>query len=359
MSKPMKWMVIFLAVVFGGIIGFNLVRTYFTNQFFAHFKPPPAHIAAHPALEETWHPYLSSIGNFVAQKGVEINSEVGGIVTKISFESGQHVEEGALLVQLDDSVDQATLLDNQALLTLAELNYKRQMELIKTNATSISAVDQARSQLKSAEASIAKTKALIAQKHITAPFSGQLGIRKINLGDYVTAGTTKMVSLQWLDELFIEFTVPEQQLPNLATDQPIKITSDAFPGKAFNGKISAINSKVDPQTHNVLAQAIVPNPKHKLLPGMFGHIAIELPALNQVVTVPNTAIDYTLYGDSVFVVKKDQTVERTFVVVGEQQNNRVMIKSGLKPGDIVVDSGQLKLQNGASVIVDNSVEMGQ
>lgn len=358
MNKPMKRMIIFLIILFGGIVGWNLLRSFFIARFFASFKMPPAHVAAHPATQETWHPYLYAIGTFAAKNGVEINSEVGGIISKIHFESGQHVDAGDPLIQMDDSVDQATLSDNEAQLAFAELNFKRQQELIKTHSTSVSKVDETRAQLKQAQAAVAKTKALIAQKLIRAPFSGELGIRKVDLGEYITAGTTKIVSLQSLDPLYIDFNLPEQNLPQLSVGQSVHLQSDAFPKREFSGKITAINSKVDPQTHNILAQAEVPNPKHELLPGMFATVEIELPAMDKVVTVPYTAIDYTLYGDSVFVVHEDKTIERIFVVVGDKQNNRVVIKSGLKAGQVVVDSGQLKLNNGASVIINNSVKQG-
>jgi len=358
MKKPMKLMIIFLVVLFGGIVGWNVLRSFFINKFFSTFQPPPATISAHPAKEETWHPFLTAIGTFTAQNGVDINSEAAGIVYKIFFDSGQQVAAGDQLLQLDDSVDQATLQDNEAQLSFMEVSFKRQQELIKTNSTAISKVDETRAQLKQAQANVAKTKALIAQKLIKAPFAGRLGIRKVNLGEYITAGTTKIVTLQSLDPLYLEFNLPEQNFPRLSVGQIVKLKSDAFPKHDFIGKITAINSKVDPQTHNILAQAEIPNPKFELLPGMFATVQIELPAQDKVITVPYTAIDYTLYGDSVYVVQPNQTVQRTFVVVGDKQNNRVVIQSGLKAGEIVVDTGQLKLNNGAKVIVNNKVDIG-
>lgn len=366
MKKRMAIVIILLLLVFGGLYGFNLFKAKMIANYFKQPRPPVT-ISAQAAKQVIWRPELSAVGNFVARKGVDITPETAGIIEKIEFNSGQSVEANTLLVQLDDAIDQATMKDNEAMLDLAKLNFKRQLDLLKKRATPSSQVDETRAKLKQAEATLAKTNALIRQKQIRAPFAGQLGIRKVNLGQYVTPGTTTVVTLQSLDPLFIEFNLPEQDLPKVKMGDLVKLTVDALPNQAFAGNISAIDAKVDPQTHNVLVQASVPNPEKKLYPGMFASIQIQLPAQNAVVTVPATAISYSLYGDSVFIVKTEgndksgkpiKKAYRSFVKVGDKRENRVVITDGVKAGDIVVDSGQLKLHNATPVQINNKTQLG-
>lgn len=367
-SKPILITLILLAIGFGSILGWNVLRSYMMSRFFATYEPAPMTISAVAAEEKTWRPYLKAVGSFIATHGVEISSEAAGIVKTINFQSGEPVKQGTLLIQLDDSVDQAVLQDNLADLTLAKINYQRQKNLFKKGATPSSVLDEAKAKLQKAEAAVAKIQAIIAQKNIRAPFPGKIGIRLVNLGQYVNPGVTKLVTLQALDPLFIQFSLPEHLLKKLYVTQPIELSVEAFGKKVFNGRISAIDAKSDIQTHNVLVQATIPNKAQQLYPGMFADIKILLPQQHKVVTVPYTAIDYTLYGNSVFLIKKDGKdandkpvlrVYRQYITTGEQQGNEVVILKGLKAGDQVVDSGQLKLHDGTRVIIDNSIKLDQ
>ncbi|WP_025385323.1 efflux RND transporter periplasmic adaptor subunit [Legionella oakridgensis] len=407
MKKRMIVMIIALSVVFGGIMSFNLFKAYMMKRFFAHYEPPAVTVSSVTAVERSWEPAIAAVGNFVAMNGVDVNSEASGNVVAIHFDSGQFVAKDKPLIDIDDTVDQATLKFNQSELTLQQINFKRQEDLFKRGATPISSLDAAKAKLVQAQADVEKTEAIIRQKHIAAPFSGQLGIRQVNLGQYITPGQTSIVTLQSMDPLFLEFYLPENLLKRLHLNQKITLSVEQSPGLLFEGKITAINSKVDINTHNILVQATVPNcpvkaltnPLHsslitakkqkydnKLLitcdsnlnisnkvvefnfiPGMFAAIEVEQPKIPNVVVLPTTAISYSLYGNSVYVIKKDEEstkdqdgkdilrVKRVFVTTGDQQGNYTVIKSGVKAGDMVVSSGELKLQNDTRVVINNDV----
>ncbi|MDP1602834.1 MAG: efflux RND transporter periplasmic adaptor subunit [Legionella sp.] len=407
MKKRMKIMIIALVVVFGGIIGFNLFKGFMIKRFFASYEAPPVSVSSVTAITKNWEPRISAVGNFLAINGVEVNSQASGNVVKIHFDSGQYIEKDMPLIDIDDSIDQATLKFNKADMALKQINYQRQADLFKRGATPSSNVDEAKANLEQAQANVEKTEAEIKQKHISTPFSGQLGIRQVNLGQYITPGQTSIVTLQSLDPLYLEFNLPEQLFKKLHIDQAILFSVEEFPNVLFEGKISAINSKVDPNTHNILVQATLPNcpakavqnpeksplikirqekdgnrtivtcntsdnNKNKInqfvfIPGMFSAISIEQPPVPNVIVLPSTAISYSLYGNSVFIIEKDKDgkkdeagndilhVRRAFINTGEQEGNYTVINSGVKANDLVVSSGELKLQNGARVVINNSV----
>ncbi|MDI9818160.1 MULTISPECIES: efflux RND transporter periplasmic adaptor subunit [unclassified Legionella] len=409
MKKRMTIMIIALVIVFGGIIAFNLFKSFMIKRFFASYEPPAVSVSSVTAIQKNWEPRIAAVGNFVAINGVDVNSEAAGNVVKIHFDSGQYIDENQSLIDIDDRVDQATLKFNKAELVLRDLNYKRQTDLFKRGATPSSSVDEAKASLEQAQANVEKTEAEIKQKHIVAPFSGRLGIRQVNLGQYVTPGQTAIVTLQSMDPLFLEFYLPEQLLKRLHINQRIQFNVEEFPNAIFEGKITAINAKVDPNTHNILVQATVPNcpaeainepQKSRLvqikkqqdssratvacdsdlnrknhvtqfafIPGMFASISVEQPPIPDVVVLPSTAISYSLYGNSVFVIEKDKEgkkdqqgndilrVRRVFVSTGEQQGNFTVIKKGIETGQQVVSSGELKLQNDTRVVINNSVEL--
>ncbi|KTD21875.1 efflux RND transporter periplasmic adaptor subunit [Legionella londiniensis] len=409
--KRMTIMIILLVIVFGGIIAFNAFKAFMMKRFFASFEPPAVTVSSVTAKEQDWEPTISAVGNFAAINGVEVNSQAAGNVVAIHFDSGQFIEKGHPLIDIDDSVEQATLKFNKSDLALQEINYKRQTDLFKKGATPSSNVDEARAKLLQAQANVEKTQALINQKHITAPFSGQLGIRQVNLGQYVSPGQTAIVSLQSLDPLFLEFYLPEQYLKQLYIGQNITFAVEQNPKYRFHGIITAINSKVDVNTHNILVQATVPNcpakavampktsklvkiKKQKLftrellicdtdlntknhvtefnfIPGMFAALEVEQPSVSKVVVLPSTAISYSLYGNSVFVIEKDKEgkkdekgqdilrVKRVFVTTGDQQGNYTIIQKGIEPGQEVVSAGELKLQDGTRVIINNDVQLDQ
>lgn len=398
-------MIIVLGIVFGGIIVYNLFKGYMIKRYFATFVPPAVSVSSVIATQQVWQPTISAVGNFMAVNGVDVSSQISGQVVSIHFNSGQSVMEGDPLVDLDDSIEQATLKSNQSELALQEINYQRQTELLKRGATSGSSVDETRAKLLQAQASVEKTRASIRHKHITAPFSGQLGISQVNLGQYITPGQTAIVSEQSMDPLFLEFFLPEQLHRHLYVNQPILFSVEQNPNYLFEGKITAINSHIDVNTHNIEVQATVANcpseamndPAHSplvklkkqnidekmivscdsqinktrkvtqfnLIPGMFASIQILQPTQKNVILLPTTAISFSLYGDSVFLIEKDQEkpehliAKRVFVVTGEQQGNYTVIKKGVKPGQKIVNSGELKLQEGTAVVVNNEVELNE
>ncbi len=370
--KPnrMGVLVIILVVVFGGLIVYNIVRDIMIQRYLSHMEAPAFTVSSVKAEYKNWQPVLQSVGDFVAIEGIEVNSQVAGVVQHILFKSGQMVKQGDPLIIIDDSVEQASLKNNQANLVLQQLNFRRQSNLIKTGSTSSSDMDKARADLDSALASVQQTEALIAQKHITAPFDGKLGIRQVSLGEYINPGQTRIVTLQSLNPLYLQFYLPEQNLPTLYVGQPVQFMVDSIKGKTFEGKISAINSKVDVNTHNVLVQAIVKNAEQEghflFVPGMFAKVNVVLPEQQKAIVLPLTAVAYTLYGDSVYIIKqkgkdKDKKpilkVYRQFVKTGERKGDQVVILSGIKAGDLVVSAGQMKLQDGTSVVINNSIQL--
>jgi membrane fusion protein (multidrug efflux system) len=400
-KKRMTIMVTALIVVFGGIIAFNLIKSIMIQRFLSHMPTPTVSVSSVNAIERDWIPRIAAVGNFVAINGVDVNSQIGGNVTAIHFNSGQYVEKDQPLIDIDDRVEQATLQFNEADLSLQTINFKRQQDLFKRNATPKSSVDEAQAKMLEAQANVDKTKALIQQKHITAPFSGKAGIRQINLGQYITPGQTAIVTLQSVDPLFIDFYLPEQLLGRLKLNQGILFSVEQNPGLQFKGTITAINSKIDTNTHTIQVQAMLPNcpqtalkdPAHTTLikikdhivycdsqlnkknhveqfnfvPGMFASIAVVEPKIHNAVVLPSTAISYSLYGNSVFVIEKDNNpsdtqkellhVKRVFVSVGEQLGNDTVITKGIHAGQQVVSSGELKLNDGTPVTINNKVTL--
>lgn len=365
MTKPMKKMMIALIIIFGGLLIFNIVRALFMKEMFAHFQPPPMVISTTKAKAENWHPYISAIGTLQAVNGVFVSTEAAGIIAQIFFNSGQLVKKGQPLISLNDSIERATLEDNQASYKLAYLNFRRQQDLLKQRATPQSSVDEAEAKLAQSKAAIDKTIAMIAQKNIVAPFDGKIGIRKINIGQYVSPGT-QMVDLQSLNPLYLNFSIPEQNLKSIYPGQTVLLSVDVYPNVWFKGQINAINSSSNISTHNIELQATIPNGDLKLYPGLFANIHLLLPLQENVVTLPQTAISSSLYGDSVFVVKSEEKgrdgkpilrVHRRYVKTGDQRENQIAILDGLQPNEEVATSGQLKLDDGTTVAINNSVDL--
>jgi len=358
---------IILAVLIGGLAYFQLVfKPKMIKEFLASQTPPPATITAEAAKFEAWVERLPAIGTLIASKGVEIAAQVAGIVTELHFESDQAVPAGANLVQLDISVELADLASAEAILREAELSFKRQSDLLVKSVASEANVDTARAKRDSAAASVTRIKALIAQKTIIAPFAGRLGIRHVELGQYISPGLA-MVSLQALDPIWVDFPMPEQNVGKLSVGQTIELTVGAFPGKVFTGTIASLDARVSQETRTLLVRGTLPNPDGTLLPGMFANVAVLVGKPADVVTVPRTAVTFSLYGDSVYVLKPlegqpapekpEDTVfaaERRFIKTGQVRQERVVITAGLKAGEQVVTTGQVKLTNGSHVKVDNS-----
>ncbi|HVC37760.1 MAG TPA: efflux RND transporter periplasmic adaptor subunit, partial [Gammaproteobacteria bacterium] len=321
------------------------------------------------AKSENWQPKLNSVGNLDPVQGADLSNQLAANVTAINFNSGQDVNKGQLLVQLDDSSERAQLLGFQAQVKLAELNLKREQKLVRLKLDSQANLDAAANNLKQAQSNLQNDQAAIDKKAIRAPFSGHAGIRNVNLGQYLPAGTV-IVTLQELDHMYVTFALPEQDLPLLATHQQVEITVDAYPNSKFEGEINAIDSAVDPNSHNVRVQALIANPEKLLRAGMFANVSVHAGKPVQVVTIPKSAVTYSLYGDSVFIVTPDKdkkdakgnpvlNAKEIFVKLGDERGTRVAVLEGVKAGDMVVTSGMQKLHSGTTVDINNSVTPDQ
>ncbi|HWB44806.1 MAG TPA: efflux RND transporter periplasmic adaptor subunit [Hyphomicrobiaceae bacterium] len=348
----------------GGLLYFQYVfKPKMIKDFLAHQVPPPAAVNTEAAKQERWIERLTSIGTLIASQGVDITSQVAGIVSEISFDSGSEVKQKDKLIQLDIAVEQADLASAKATLYEAQVAFERQTDLMQKRVTAEANLDAARAKRDTAAASVNRVEALIAQKAILAPFAGRLGIRKVEKGQYVSPGMM-LVSLQALDPIRVDFPMPEQVIGKLKVGQTIELTVDTFPGTVFKGEIQSLDARVAQDTRTLLVRGLLPNKERKLLPGMFANVTVLAGEARDVVTVPRTAVTYSLYGDNVYVVKHEPpkegeaapqtTAERRFVRTGQTREGRVAIESGLTAGEEVVTTGQLKLNPGAHIRVDNS-----
>ena len=363
-KRPVRmvlWFIIvgsLLAALVGGLVWFNYFRGQMIAQFFANNKPPPMNVSVVEAKSEVVPNLLTAVGELAAVHQVNVTTDVSGRVTQILFTPGGHVAQDTPLVQLFDAPDQGDLANYKAQATVAQLSLDRAKQLAARQFGPQATVDQAQAAYDQALAGIAKTEAIISQKLVRAPFGGELGVRHIEVGQYLTAGTS-IVSLTDLSELYANFTVPEKDSGQLKVGQTVRLGVDAYPGKTFEGKITTVEPQVATDTRNIRVQATIANPDELLKPGMFVSTTVVLPDKPPVVTVAETAVDYTLYGDSVFLLtekksddgKTSLTAVRTFVQTGNRVNGRVEILKGLKPSDRVVAVGQLKLQSGAAVAI--------
>jgi membrane fusion protein, multidrug efflux system len=359
--RMVRWFIIvglLLAVLVGGLVGFNAFRNHMIAQFFANNKPPPSNVSAVEAKSEVIPNLLTAVGDLVAVHQVNVTTDVSGRITDILFTAGSHVKAGTPLVQLFDAPEQGDLANYKAQATVAELQLDRARQLAARQFGPQSTVDQAQATFDQAKAGIARTEAVISQKLVRAPFDGDLGVRQVEVGQYLTAGT-QIVSLTDLSVLYANLTVTEKQSSQIKVGQTVRVAVDAYPGRTFEGKITTIEPQIATDTRNIRVQATIQNPDSILKPGMFATTTIVLPEKPAVVTVPETAVDYTLYGDSVFLItekkgddgKTTLTAGRTFVKTGNRVEGRVEILKGLKPGDRVVAVGQIKLQSGMPVAI--------
>ena len=405
MTRRMRITCLILLIVFGGLIGYNLIKKMASQYFFAHYQRPAVTVSSAIAEKKDWQPKLSLIGSFVAVHGVDVNTESPGKVVMVHFESGDFAAENAPLVDLEYSVEQAALKFNLADLSLRKINYQRELDLIKKNATAQSSVDDAKARLFQAEANVEKTQAEINLKHIKAPFAGQLGIRQINLGQYVEAGRTNIVSLQSLDPIYLDINIPEQYVDSIHLGQAVEFSVEQNPGIVFHGSLSALNSKIDDRTHTLqiqvkIANCPLTNPERlkqknlfksiqrradqqldvvcdsalnvsnqitqfNFIPGMFASVEVGLPLIRDSIMIPSTAISYSLYGDSVFLIqqvkddkgKEQLKVKRVFISTSGSSGLYTAVNKGIKAGDRLVSAGELKLQDGTSVEIDNSLTL--
>ncbi|MBR1198151.1 efflux RND transporter periplasmic adaptor subunit [Bradyrhizobium sp. AUGA SZCCT0240] len=359
--RMVRWFIVvglLLSLLVGGLVWFNYFRGKMIAQFFANNKPPPTSVSVADAKSEVIPNLLTAVGDLAAVHQVNVTSDLNGRITEIMFTAGSTVKEGTPLVQLFDGPEQADLASFKAQATMAQLSLERAKQLASRQFGPQATVDQAQSAFDQANAGIAKTQAIISQKQVRAPFDGELGVRRVEVGQYLTAGT-QIVSLTDLSRLFANFTVTEKDSGALKVGQIVRIGVDAYPGRKFEGKITTIEPQIATDTRNIRVQATIDNPERILKPGMFATTTVVLPDKPPVITIPETAVDYTLYGDSVYLLtekkeddgKTSLTAVRTFVQTGNRIDGRAEILKGLKPGDRVVAVGQLKLQSGAAVTV--------
>ncbi len=339
-----------LVVIFGGLLGFDLLRKIMMGKHFASYRPPAIPVTVEQVTASEVPRSIEAIGSLEAVRQVTMAPEVSGRITQLHFTPGTEVKSGAPLLQLNDGPEQGDLLRLRAQAKLARINLERSLKLLPL-AISQSDIDTQQAALDAIEGDIARTEALIAQKAIRAPFSGQLGVQRVHLGDYVNAGTP-LITLTDLNSLYLNMTLPEQWHGRLHMGQEVLFSVDALPEQQFNAKIIAIEPQVGVDTRAIRLQAHLDNPKRLLAPGMFARAALQMQAEKNVVSVPAIAIDYSIHGDSVYVInKKDGRifVARTLVQTDGHHGDRVIVRSGLKAGDIIVTSGQVKLHEGAEV----------
>jgi len=363
MVKRMILMLVLVAAGVGALayVKFNQIQTAIAQG--ASYQPPPQAVTTINAQEEQWPTTVVAIGTVAAVQGVTVSADLPGIVEKIGFESGMEVSEGDVLVELDTRQEEAQLVALEAQRDLARLEFERLEGLINRRAISQTEYDRAAAEQKQTEARVGEIRTTIDRKMIQAPFSGVLGLRQVNLGQYLSAGDA-VVTLQSLDPIYVNFGVPQQDIGNIRIGRSVSISAGEGDGARYSGRITAINAIVDEDTRNIQVQATLSNPNGTLKPGMFADVEVTLDAGRSVVALPASSISYAPYGDSVFVVAEmtndgGQTytgVRQQFVQLGDARGDQVAVLSGIEPGDEVVTSGTFKLQNGAAVLVNNEVQ---
>lgn len=324
---------------------------------------PPTTVSSAEVKEEDWAPVLPSIGSVSAVQGAVIAAELGGVVAQVNFQNGGEAKKGEVLVRLDASSEEAQLHTAEADLELARANLLRTRDLAARKVVSKQELDAAQSAFGQKQGAVDNMRAFITKKELRAPFDGQLGIRQVNVGQSIDA-RQPIVQLTALDPVFVDFAVPQQNLPQLATGFETQVRTDAIPGREFKGKLTALNSMVDTVTRNVTVQATLENPDHALKPGMFVNVEVMLPQKKKTLVIPGSAVSYAPYGNSVYVIEKkkdpktgkeSQTLRQAFVRIGESRGDFVSITDGVKAGDVVVSTGVFKLRNGMPVTINNDL----
>jgi membrane fusion protein, multidrug efflux system len=364
MSKRMLVMLVAIVLFFGGIFGYKMFMAQMMKKYMSAAQAPPAVVTAVKAEFHSWQPQIFAVGSLRAVRGVDVTSETSGLVRALYFKSGDEVKAGQVLVQLNADADIAQLHSLEAAADLANTVYERDKKQFAVQAISQAALDADAADLKGKQAQVAQQAALVEKKTIRASFAGRLGISTVNQGQYMNPGD-KIVTLQALDSIYVDFYLPQQALSRLAIGQRISVTTDTYPGRKFAGRLTAIDPKVDPNTRNVQVEVLIDNPKHQLLPGMYATVEVQTGGMQRYITLPQTAVTYNPYGDTVYLVeekgkntdgKPQLIVKQTFVTVGATRGDQVAILTGIKEGDTVVTSGQIKLKNGSVVIVNNQVQ---
>jgi membrane fusion protein (multidrug efflux system) len=363
-TKRMIWMIVGVLLLIALIAGIKVLLV--VRMIHGMPKPAPFTVSTTTASEQPWQPSLSAVGTLRAARGADLAMDVAGLVTGVNLKSGQDVKQDQVLVQLRDGDDVAQLQQLEATAQLSQLTFQRARQQLAAQAISKADYDNAAADLKAKQAAVAQQKVVVAKKQLRAPFAGRAGIITISPGAYLSAGTA-VVTVQQLDPLLVDFYVPQSELGRLQVGQAVNLKLDAYAGRAFIGKLSAINPKVDLGTRNVQIEATVPNQDKALTPGMFAKVSVDAGSQQQLLTLPQAAIVYNPYGDTVYVVQpskgKDDkgqpqppTVKQTFVTVGDTRGDQVAIVKGIDAGTVVVTSGQIKLKNDAPIAIDNSVK---
>jgi len=368
MKKRMTIMLIVVGLLVGGLVGFNVFKGIMMQKYMGKGGLPPATVTAMKADYQVWQPQLNAVGTLRAVRGVDVTTEVAGLVRSIEFKAGDEVRAGQVLAQLNADSDVALLHSLEAAADLAAIVYERDKAQLAAEVISKAQVDTDAGDLKSKRAQVAQQQAVVEKKTLRAPFAGKLGISIVNPGQYLNPAD-KLVTLQTLDPIYVDFNLPQQQLPQVSIGQALTLTTDTYPGVAFVGKINAINTKIDINTRNVQVEATMPNAKRQLLPGMFASVRVNSGDENRYLTLPQTAITFNPYGNTVFVVKssdkkedKDEKgnakllAQQVFVTTGPTRGDQVAILKGIEAGTQVVTSGQVKLKNGTPLIIDNKVQ---
>ena len=364
LKRRMVVMLFSVFVLLGLIVGFNQLKTFMFNRFMAGMGVQPATVTTIVVEKQEWQPKMTSVGNVRAFRGVDLSTEVGGLVAKVPIKSGMDVNEGDLLIKLNDSADVAQLNSLIAMADLAKVINERDKAQLAIQAISKNVYDTSTADMKAKRAQVDQQTALVAKKNLKAPFSGRVGIVTINPGQYVNPGD-KLLTLQTIDPIYVDFTLPQSSAGIIQAGQTIELQTDAFKDQVFLGKITAVSPKVELNTRNIQIEAQISNPEKKLLPGMFANVNINLGDRVELLTLPQTAVTYNPYGSTVFIAKKTDRLDKkglpvmeaqqVFVTPGLTRGDQVAIVKGLEPGMTVITSGQLKLKNGTPLIINNSV----
>lgn len=364
MSLRIALALLAVIVVLGGIFGTKALQIRKADAAAAARRPPPVTVATAEAVPEIWTASLQAVASLQSFRGITVRAELEGRVTRVAFESGAAVREGDVLVELDTSTETAQLAGLEAQARLAALSLARARELRRTGTNTPADLDFAENTAQQSLAAIEVLRATIAKKRIVAPFSGRLGIRAVNPGQFLNKGDA-IVELESADPIYADFGLPQQELPRLQPGLEVRLQTDAYPDRTFTGKIETTSPRVRDDTRNVAVRAVFPNPAEALRPGMFARVSVILPESNAVLVLPASAITYSPYGDSVYVVESETTpngvrevARQRFVEVGPRRGDQTSIRKGLNPGDRVVVAGQMKLRSGAAVRIDNSILPG-
>lgn len=380
MKKRMVIMLIVVGLLLGGIFGFQAFKNVMIKKYLASASNPPQTVSAIKATERPWQPTIEAVGSLRARRGADLSLQVAGIVAGIHFKSGDEVEKGQKLLTLSADDDRAKLASLRVAEQIAHTTYERDKRQYKAEAISKQALDNDEAALKQAQANVAQQQAALNYKYLMAPFSGRLGLRQVDLGQYLNAGTV-VVTLQQLDPIFVDFYLPQQDLSRVKAGQQVVARTDTYPDDHFDGKIIAINPTVDVNTRNVQVRAQLANPDEKLLTGMYATVDVQTGTPASYITLPQTAITYNPYGNTVYLLvpapadKGDASpasstkgakasgddqptlvAQQQFVTTGETRGDQIQVLKGVKAGDLVVSAGQLKLHNGSPVKINNSIQ---